>query len=130
MTHGLPEFSDQMQIIERMKRFGNEMLDDITLYDPKAFAFPWHDVAVFQTLKDWTVAQPNWSDCVSTNNIYMDSKGVLQEHVPGEAGYHDISDPRPWATAYKLWDEAHPKEAARWEKVFKEAEAKGKSAKK
>lgn len=130
MTHGLPEFSDQMQIVERMKRFGDEMIDDITLYDPKAFAAPWHDVAIFKKLKDWTVAPATWNDCVSTNNIYMDAKGVLQEHVPGEAGYHDISDPRPWATAYKLWNEAHPKEAARWKKVFERAEAMGQSAKK
>ncbi len=118
ITHGLPEYSDQLQAVERIKRFGNEMLDDITLYDPKAFAFPWHDIAVYKKLKDWTVAPATWSDCVSTNNIYMDAKGVLQERVPGEAGYNDLSDPRPWATAYELWDSAHRQEAAKWKTIF------------
>lgn len=130
MTHGLPEYSNDLQVIERIKRFGNKIVDDITMYDPKAFAFPWHDIAVFTKLKDWTVAPATWSDCVSTNNIYMDSKGVLQERVPGQEGYRDISDSRPWATAYKLWNTAHPKEAARWKKVFEKAQKQAGTAKK
>ena len=130
MTHGLPEYSDELQAVERMKRFGNEMLIDITLYDPKAFAFPWHDVILFKLLKDWTVAPATYSECVSTNNIYMDAQGVLQEHVPGEPGYQDPSDPRPWATAYEKWDAAHPKEAARWNDVFAHDAARAKAAQK
>lgn len=121
MTHGLPEFSSQIQTVERVKRFPDGLLVDITLYDPKAFAFPWHDVVLFKTLKDWTTAPATYSECVSTNNIYMDAKGVLQERVPGDVGYRNPSDRRPWATAYKLWNSAHPKEAARWKAIFARA---------
>ena len=121
ITHGLPEFSDKLEAVERLKRFGGELLDDVTLYDPEAFAFPWHDLVIYEKYKDWTVAPATYQDCVSTNNIYMDSKGVLQERVPGDAGYTDLSDDRPWATAYKLWDSAHPKAAARWRAIFRRA---------
>lgn len=100
MTHGLPEYSDQLEAVERIKRLGEELLVDITLYDPKAFAFPWHDVVVFTKLKDWTVAPPTFTDCGSTNNVYMDASGALREHVPGDAEYRDFADPRPWATAF------------------------------
>ncbi len=130
MTHGLPEFSDQLEAVERVKRFPDGLLVDITLYDPKAFAFPWHDVVLFKTLKDWTIAPATYSECVSTNNIHMDAKGVLQERVPGQAGYQNFADPRPWATAYKIWDAAHPKEAAHWKAVFDRDAARGVPGKK
>jgi hypothetical protein len=111
MTHGLPEYSDQLEVIERMKRSSDGMLLDITLYDPKAFAFPWHDIVVFTALKDWTVAPASFSDCESTNNVYMDADGTLREHTPGDPDYHDISDPRPWATAFERGEAAAAKAA-------------------
>jgi hypothetical protein len=40
ITHALPEHSDQLEMIERIKKIGEEIVLDITLYDPKAFAFP------------------------------------------------------------------------------------------
>ena len=40
MTHALPEYSDKLEVIERVKRIGDQILVDITLYDPEAFAFP------------------------------------------------------------------------------------------
>jgi hypothetical protein len=100
MTHGLPEYSDRLEVIERIKRLGDTLLVDITLYDPKAFAFPWHDIVLFTHLADWTAAPPTFTDCVSTNNVYIDAEGVLRERTPGDPEYHDISDPRPWATAF------------------------------
>ncbi len=123
ITHGLPEYSDKLEAVERMKRFGDEILDDITLYDPEAFAFPWHDFVIYRKYEDWTSAPAMYQDCVSTNNIYLDSQGVLQERVPGDPQYRDLSDDRPWATAYSLWDSSHPKEAARWREIFNDAES-------
>jgi hypothetical protein len=117
ITHALPEYN-QLETVERMKRFGDEFLIDITLYDPTVFAFPWHDTATLHIVKDWTKAPSTWEECVSTNNVYMNSKGELAEHAPGEPGYQDASDPRPWMTAYKLWDDNHKDLAAHWKGVF------------
>lgn len=83
-------------------RFGNTTSAEFwrNSWQGQNIACPWHDVAVFKKLKDWTVAPAIWNECVSTNNIYMDLKGTLQERVPGDPGYRDIADPRPWSTAY------------------------------
>jgi hypothetical protein len=121
MTHGLPQYSDQYEVIERIKRFGDQMLVDITLYDPKVFAFPWHDTATFHIVKDWTTTPSTWTECVSTNNVYLNQKGEIAEHAPGEPGYLDVSDPEPWFTAYKLWDANHPDLATHWKAVFDQA---------
>ena len=123
MTHGLPEYSDQLEIIERFKRIGDEIEVDITLYDPKVFAFPWHDTATFHLVKDWTTTPSTWTECASTNNVYMNAKGELAEHSPGEVGYLDVSDPEPWLTAYKLWDANHKDEVAHWKPIFDKAAA-------
>ena len=129
MTHGLPEYSDEYQVIERIKRLGEDMIVDITLYDPKVFAHPWHDTATFHLVKDWTMAQPTWTECVSTNNVYMNDKGELSERAPTEPGYLDVSDPEPWLTAYKLWDTNHREIADHWKPVFDKAAADLKAAK-
>ena len=101
MTHGLPEYSDKLEVIERVKRIGDQMLVDETLYDPVAFAYPWHDTVVFSKLKDWTLAPPTFYECVSSNNVYHDEKGQIQEYLPGDPQYRDPSDLRPWATIFE-----------------------------
>ena len=78
------------------------MLIDTTMYDPNAFAYPWHDTVTFKLLKDWTKGPATYSECVSTNNVYLDANGVLQERAPGDPGFRDMTDTRPWATAYEL----------------------------
>ena len=123
MTHGLPEYSDQLEIVERIKRVGDEMLIDITLYDPKVFAFPWHDTATLHPVKDWTTTPSTWTECASTNNVYMNAKGELAEHAPTEPGYLDVSDPEPWLTSYKTWDASHKDLAAHWKPIFDQAAA-------
>ncbi len=89
-----------------MKRLGDEILVDLTLYDPKAFAFPWHDTVIFHKLADWTEAPPTFSECVSTNNVYLDANGILRERAPSDPQYIDITDPRPWATAFERGEAA------------------------
>jgi hypothetical protein len=111
----LPEYSDELQTVERWKRFGDQMLVDITFYDPKAFAFPWHDVSVFHVAKDWTAEPATLNVCPATNNIYMDAKGDIVSHKPGEVGYVNLTlNPRPWASAAELWDKSYPKLSAEW----------------
>jgi hypothetical protein len=106
-SHGLGEYSDKMQTVERYKRIGDQFVVDITLYDPEAFAYPWHDVALFQPVKDWTLRPMMFLDCPSTNNVYINKYGELDERTPNEAGWVDLTDERPWETAYKLWDQYH-----------------------
>lgn len=101
MTHALPEYSDKLEVIERVKRVGDQILVDETLYDPVAFAYPWHDTVVFSRLKDWTVAPPTFYECVSSNNVYHDANGEIQEYLPGDPQYRDPSDLRPWATVFE-----------------------------
>ena len=124
MTHALPEYSEQMQIIERIKRIGDRMLIDITMYDPKVFAFPWHDTAMLHLVTDWASSPSTWTECVSTNNVYMNGKGELAEHAPGEPGFLDVSDPQPWLTSYKLWDDNHKELATHWKQIFDQAGSK------
>nr|TFG51763.1 MAG: hypothetical protein E4H34_05865 [Hyphomicrobiales bacterium] len=106
LTHGLPESSDELQAIERIKKIGDSILLDITLYDPKAFAFPWHDVAEFRRLEDWTTAPETFNECVSTNNVYHDENGNLRQYTPGNPNYRDASDSRPWATVFERGERA------------------------
>ena len=117
-----PETSDQLEIVERMKRIGDEMLVDFTIYDSKAFAFPWHDVAIFKTSRqNWLVAPSVYVSCEWTNHVYL-ANGQLEEHAPGDPGFQDPTDLRPWATAYDAWAKANPKLAADWNASFKKDE--------
>jgi hypothetical protein len=84
-----------------LKRVGDQILVDMTLYDREAFAFPWHDTVVFSKLRDVKVAWPAFAECVFSNNVYHDENGHLQEYLPGDLHYRDISDPRPWATVFE-----------------------------
>jgi len=85
---------------------GEDIVLDLTLYDPKAFAFPWHDVVVFKKLADWKDAPPTFNECVFSNNVYHDESGELQVYVPGDPRHRDVTDPRPWATVFERAEEA------------------------
>lgn len=108
--HGLPEYSDQLEYIERWAKVGDQLLVDITFYDPLAFAYPWHDVAVFSSAEDeiqnWMEQPPSLNDCVSTNNIYHDELGLINDRSPSDPEYHDLFDSRPWATNFERAEEA------------------------
>ena len=107
--HGLPEYSDSMEVIERWAKVGEQLLVDITLYDPLAFAYPWHDVAVFdaaESLDKWMEQPPSLNDCVSTNNTYHDELGLINEYSPLHPEYHDPFDTRPWIKSYENAEEA------------------------
>jgi len=102
-THSLFEWSDQMTAVERYERVGNEIVAEITLYDPIAFLYPLHARLRF-------APNPNdrmvYSTCTDTNgpssNIHARPDGVVDERVPGDPGYWDANDPRPWAAHYAI----------------------------
>ena len=102
-SHSLFEWSDQMTTVERYERVGNEIVAEITFYDPVAFLHPLHARLRF-------TPNPNdrmvYSTCTDTNgpssNIYARPDGIVDERVPGDIGYWDPNDPRPWAAHYAI----------------------------
>lgn len=102
-SHSLFEWSDQLTAVERYERVGNEIVAEITLYDPVAFLHPLHARLRF-------VPNPNdrmvYSTCTDTNgpssNIYARPDGIVDERVPGDPGYWDPNDPRPWAKHFAV----------------------------
>jgi len=104
--HGLPEYSDQLQIIERWKRIGDQLLADIVMYDPVAFAFPWHEVALYDVREDWTSPPATHNECASTNNVYHDELGRIAEFGNNDPRWYNLFDPRPWATNFDSADAA------------------------
>ena len=103
-SHGLPEHSGRLEIIERWALIGGDLLADITLYDSDAFAYPWHDVAVYERRggwDGWMEQPPTLNECVSTNNVHHDELGRIDDFGPEDRRHRDIFDPRPWATVFE-----------------------------
>lgn len=103
-THSLFEWSDQLTAVERYERVGNEIVGEITLYDPVAFLYPLH--ARFRITRNNTTTRMVYSTCTDTNgpssNVYVRPDGVTDERIPGDPGYWDPTDPRPWAAYYAI----------------------------
>lgn len=102
--HGNPEYSDQLELIERYAKLGDQIVVDVTWYDPVAYAFPWHGVGTFarRSLEQgWLRQPPTLNECVTTNNVYHDENGVIAELSPDDSRYHDIFDSTPWLTVFK-----------------------------
>jgi hypothetical protein len=103
-THSLFEWSDQLTAVERYERMGNEIVAEVTLYDPVAFLYPLH--ARFRLTRDQKNDRMVFSTCTDTNgpssNIYARPDGIVDERVPGDPGYWDPNDPRPWAAHYAI----------------------------
>jgi hypothetical protein len=102
-SHSLFEWSDQLTTVERYERVGDEIVGEITLYDPVAFLQPLHArLRLTPNADDWMV----YSTCTDTNGpsskVYVRPDGILDERVSGDPGYWDPNDPRPWAAHYAL----------------------------
>jgi hypothetical protein len=106
-THAMIEWSNQMTAVERYERVGNEIVGEITLYDPEAFLHPLHARMRFTrvTGNDRMV----FSTCTDTNgpssNIFVRPDGITDERVAGDPGYWDPNDPRPWAKHYAIGEQ-------------------------
>ena len=99
------EWSDQLTTVERYERQGDEIVGEITLYDPVAFVEPLH-VALRFELNSNARSSPMYATCTDndgpSSNVYVTGDGVLAQRVPGDPAYWDASDPRPWAAHYAL----------------------------
>ena len=109
-THSMFEWSDQLTAVERYERVGDEIVGEITLYDPVAFLHPLH--AKFRFTKARPNERPTYSTCTDTNgpssNIFVREDGVLDERAPGDERYWDPNDPRPWAKHYAIGESRQP----------------------
>ncbi len=98
------EFTDKLETVEKYHRVGDRIEGEITIYDPDVFVGPAFQRMNFTRSKDTKPEnRPLYNTCTDTNgpspNVYLDAKGFLNEHVPGEAGFNwNPSDPRPWGT--------------------------------
>jgi len=107
--HGQPEFSDQLEVIERYVMIGNQILLDITFYDSEALAYTWHSVGIFNRntgQEGWLAQPPTLNECVSTNNVHHDELGRIVDYGPDDPRWNNIFDPRPWSTAFERGEEA------------------------
>jgi hypothetical protein len=109
-THSMIEWSDQLTAVERYERVGNDLVAEVTLYDPVAFLYPLH--AKFRYTRAPDHVRPVYSTCTDTNgpssNVFVREDGVLDERVPGDPGYWDPTDPRPWAAHYAIGEHRRP----------------------
>ena len=82
-THSMFEWSDEMTTVERYERVGNDMVAELTLYDPVAFVQPLHTKLRYtRSTRD---ERPVYSTCSDTNgpssNIFTGPDGVTNEKV-------------------------------------------------
>lgn len=103
-THSLFEWSDQMTAVERYERVGDEIVGEITLYDPVAFLYPLH--ARLRYTRDRTTDRMVYSTCTDTNGpstkVFARPDGLIDERLPGDPLYWDPTDARPWAKHYAI----------------------------
>jgi hypothetical protein len=104
-THSMFEWSDQMTAVERYERRGNSLVGEITLYDSVAFLYPLHAKFTYDLNKN-PQSEMLYSTCTDTNgpssNIHVNADGRVDERVPGDPGYWDPTNPRPWAAHYAV----------------------------
>lgn len=99
------EYSSQLETVERYRRVGDMIEGDLTIYDPVVFTSPMHSKVNFR-LSDETgpASWPIYNSCSESNGpstkVYMDERGILNERLPGDPLYWDITDERPWGTFF------------------------------
>jgi hypothetical protein len=59
----------------------------------------------FDLIKD-PMFRSDYNTCTDSDgpstNVYVTEDGILAQRTPGEPGYWDGSEPRPWAAHYAL----------------------------
>jgi len=100
---GVSEFSDGLETVEAIRRVGDRLEGEITLYDPEVLVRP------VRARMRWTLdketrpeLRPTYNTCTDTNGpsskVFMDERGILNERLPGDPLYWDTTDRRPWRT--------------------------------
>ena len=109
-SHSMFEWSDQLTAVERYQRVGNEIVGEVTLYDPVAFRYPLH--AKLRFTRADAADRPIYNTCTDTNgpsgNVLIGPDGLLTERTPGDPAYWDPTDPRPWAKQYAIGERRAP----------------------
>ena len=82
---------------------GDRIEGEITLYDPDVFVGPAFERLSFRLNNgEKPEDRPTYNTCTDTNGpspgIYLDENGLLNAHAPGDPGFWDPTDPRPWGT--------------------------------
>ena len=101
---GLVEYTDDLETVEKYRRVGDKIEGEITLYDPAVLVRPVTAKLNYTLQKNAKPEErPLYNTCSDTNGpspkIFMDDKGLLNEHIPGDAGFDWTgTDPRPWGT--------------------------------
>ncbi len=71
---GLPH-SEQLRVVEQIRRDGDSLTIDITVYDPIAYTEPWSARRVFRSV-DWRIEENVCSD----NQSFADFERALMEY--------------------------------------------------
>lgn len=107
------EWSDQLTAVERYRRVGDVIEGEITLYDPVVFLQPLHVTLKYTLDRVRNPAlRPVTNTCTDSNGpsskVFLNAGGFLDERLPGEPGYWDVSDLRPWVKAYEIGEKPAP----------------------
>jgi hypothetical protein len=100
---GVSEFSDGLETVEAIRRVGDRLEGEITLYDPEVLVRPVRARMRWELDKETRPElRPTYNTCTDTNGpstkVFMDDRGILNERLPGDPQYWDSADPRPWRT--------------------------------
>lgn len=105
------EWSDQLTAVERYRRVGDTIEGELTLYDPLVFLQPLHVKLSYTLDKTRNPAlRPITNTCTDSNGpsskVFINAQGFLDERLPGEPGYWDVSDLRPWVKTFEIGEKA------------------------
>jgi hypothetical protein len=90
-----PDFSDQISTVERMRKIGPDLIEDIVdVYDPKSLTRAWHVRHVYSRVKTPDLRINHWS-CEENNNVVKSTTGASTFVLPGEKGYRDPNNLAP-----------------------------------
>ena len=102
---GYIEFTDALEAVERYRRVGDRIEGEVTLYDADVFVRPVTEQLLFGLdTETRPELRPLFNTCSDTNgpsnHVYLDEQGFLNERLPDDPLYWDVTDTRPWGTFY------------------------------
>jgi hypothetical protein len=96
-----PDHSDQTSTVERMRKIGPDLIEDIVdVYDPPSLAKPWHVRHTYSRVTTPPDLRINYWSCEENNNVVKTDNGTSTFVLPGEKGYRDpnnLASPPPGA---------------------------------
>src|SRR5262245_41860626 len=109
---GVSEFSDKLETVERLRRMGDRIEGEITLYDPDVLVKPVNARMRFELDRQTRPElRPLYNTCTDTNGpsaaYFMDEKVKLNQRLEGDPLFWNAADPRPWGTWLTESDKKH-----------------------